>query len=100
MLSQGQALTHPTQTSTLKFNHFRTRKKINFKQNMIWGCPLKPDAGTFDHLLIFQFATICSALSASRPELSINYELGLGLVVSLGLPVAGSGSGPLSRYRS
>ncbi len=27
MLSQGQALTHPTQTSTLKFNHFSDSKK-------------------------------------------------------------------------
>ena len=69
MLSQGQALTHPTQTSTLKFNHFRTGKKINLKQNIIGGCPLKSEIGTFSHPLIIQFAAICSALSASRPEL-------------------------------
>ena len=71
MLSQGQALTHPTQTSTLKFNHFRTGKKINLKQNIIWGCPLKSEIGTSGHPLIIQpeLAAICSALSASRPEL-------------------------------
>ncbi len=62
-------MTHPTQTSALKFNHFRTEKKINSKQNSIWGCPLKSEAVTIYRPLIIQFAAICSALSASRPEL-------------------------------
>ena len=43
--------------------------QINLKQNIIWGCPLKSEIGTFSHPLIIQFAAICSALSASRPEL-------------------------------
>ena len=34
MLSQGQALTHPTQKSTLKFNHFSDFENGYFKQNI------------------------------------------------------------------
>ena len=34
MLSQGQALTHPTQKSTLKFNHFSDFENDYFKQNI------------------------------------------------------------------
>ncbi len=50
MLSQGQALTHPTQTSILKFNHFSDSEKDLFQNKTLFG--VAPKLGGWEVLPI------------------------------------------------
>ena len=68
ILRQGR--THPTLTGLSRFSAASGGKMARrTNKNTILGLPQSLEVGSFFQSFIIQFAAICSALSASRPEL-------------------------------
>ncbi len=95
MLSQGQALTHPTQKSTLKFNHFsdfengyfnqNITRKLHFEHKTTEGLPqyLRPIVLEQHRSSLISLRLICRACKSTSQRKLESWHAGSSLHVPL-----------------